>query len=85
MGRLINVSNRVPLAKTGAPGGLAVGVLAAMRARGGLWFGWNGETTSGQEPGEPEITIRDALTYATIPLPQTLYERYYSGFANGTL
>ena len=84
MGRLINVSNRVPLAKTAAPGGLAVGVLAAMRARGGLWFGWNGETC-GQEPGEPEITIRDSLTYATIPLPQTLYERYYSGFANGTL
>ena len=84
MGRLINVSNRVPLAKTAAPGGLAVGVLAAMRARGGLWFGWNGETI-GQEPGEPEITVRDSLTYATIPLPQTLYERYYSGFANGTL
>ena len=84
MGRLINVSNRVPLAKTAAPGGLAVGILAAMRARGGLWFGWNGETTA-QEPGEPEISIRDALTYATIPLPQTLYERYYSGFANGTL
>ena len=84
MGRLINVSNRVPLAKTAAPGGLAVGVLAAMRARGGLWFGWNGETTA-QEPAEPEITIRDSLTYATIPLPQTLYERYYSGFANGTL
>jgi trehalose 6-phosphate synthase len=84
MGRLINVSNRVPLAKTAAPGGLAVGVLAAMRARGGLWFGWNGETCS-QEPGEPEITTRDSLTYATIPLPQTLYERYYSGFANGTL
>ncbi|MGH8269499.1 MAG: alpha,alpha-trehalose-phosphate synthase (UDP-forming), partial [Steroidobacteraceae bacterium] len=84
MGRLINVSNRVPLAKTAAPGGLAVGVLAAMRARGGLWFGWSGETTS-QEPGEPEISIRDSLTYATIPLPQTLYERYYSGFANGTL
>ncbi len=84
MGRLINVSNRVPLAKTAAPGGLAVGVLAAMRARGGLWFGWNGETSS-EEPGEPEIAIRDSLTYATIPLPQTLYERYYSGFANGTL
>ncbi|HEX8758288.1 MAG TPA: trehalose-6-phosphate synthase [Steroidobacteraceae bacterium] len=84
MGRLINVSNRVPLAKTAAPGGLAVGVLAAMRARGGLWFGWSGET-GGQEPAEPEITIRDSLTYATIPLPQTLYERYYSGFANGTL
>ncbi|MGH8296404.1 MAG: alpha,alpha-trehalose-phosphate synthase (UDP-forming) [Steroidobacteraceae bacterium] len=85
MGRLINVSNRVPLAKTVAPGGLAVGVLAAMRDRGGLWFGWSGETCGGQEPSEPEITIRDSLTYATIPLPQTLHERFYSGFANGTL
>ena len=84
MARLINVSNRVPLAKTAAPGGLAVGVLAAMRARGGLWFGWNGETCA-QEPGEPDISIRDSLTYATMPLPQTIYERYYSGFANGTL
>lgn len=85
MGRLINVSNRVPLAKTVAPGGLAVGVLAAMRDRGGLWFGWSGETCGGQEPGEPEVTTRDSLTYATIPLPQTLHERFYSGFANGTL
>ncbi|HVC30482.1 MAG TPA: trehalose-6-phosphate synthase [Steroidobacteraceae bacterium] len=84
MSRLINVSNRVPLAKTVAPGGLAVGVLAAMRDRGGIWFGWNGETC-GYEPGEPEVIIRDSLTYATIPLPQVLYERYYSGFANGTL
>jgi trehalose 6-phosphate synthase len=82
--RLVNVSNRVPLAKTSAPGGLAVGVLAAMRERGGLWFGWNGETT-GHEPQSPELSHRDALAYATMPLPQALYERYYSGFANGTL
>jgi trehalose 6-phosphate synthase len=82
--RLVNVSNRVPLARTPAPGGLAVGVLAAMRERGGLWFGWNGETI-GQEPKSAEISTRDSLVYATIPLPQTLYERYYSGFANGTL
>ena len=84
MSRLVNVSNRVPLARTSAPGGLAVGVLAAMRERGGLWFGWNGETI-GHEPKSAEISTRDALVYATIPLPQTLYERYYIGFANGTL
>jgi trehalose 6-phosphate synthase len=82
--RLVNVSNRVPLARTSAPGGLAVGVLAAMRERGGLWFGWNGETI-GHEPKSAETSTRDSLVYATIPLPQTLYERYYSGFANGTL
>jgi trehalose 6-phosphate synthase len=66
------------------PGGLTTGILSAMRASGGLWFGWNGETLPG-EPGEADITIRDGITYATVPLPQHLYERHYSGFANGTL
>jgi trehalose 6-phosphate synthase len=55
-----------------------------MRSSGGLWFGWNGETVPG-EPGQAEITIRDGITYATLPLSQHLYDRHYSGFANGTL
>lgn len=67
-----------------APGGLATGILSAMRSSGGLWFGWNGETVPGA-PGETEITIREGITYATVPLPQHLYDRHYSGFANGTL
>ena len=67
-----------------SPGGLATGILSAMRSSGGLWFGWNGETVPGA-PGEAEITIREAITYATVPLPQHLYDRHYSGFSNGTL
>jgi trehalose 6-phosphate synthase len=67
-----------------SPGGLAVGVLSAMRSSGGLWFGWNGETVPG-DPGDAQITIREGVTYATLPLPQHLYDRHYSGFANGTL
>ena len=67
-----------------APGGLATGILSAMRSSGGLWFGWNGETVPGA-PGETEIMIREGITYATVPLPQHLYDRHYSGFANGTL
>ena len=40
MSRLVAVSNRISIPRKGAaPGGLAVGVLAAMQARGGLWFG----------------------------------------------
>jgi trehalose 6-phosphate synthase len=85
MARLVTVSNRVSLPKgTSASGGLAVGVLAAMRARGGLWFGWNGETGL-EPPGEPEMATRDGVEFATISLPQDLYENYYCGFANGTL
>jgi trehalose 6-phosphate synthase len=47
------------------PGGLATGILSAMRSSGGLWFGWNGETVPG-EPGEAEINIREGITYATV-------------------
>ena len=45
MSRLVAVSNRISVPKRGAaPGGLAVGLLAAMQARRGMWFGWDGET-----------------------------------------
>ena len=48
MSRLVAVSNRISVPRKGAaPGGLAVGVLAAMQARGGLWFGWSGEIVDG--------------------------------------
>jgi trehalose 6-phosphate synthase len=67
-------------------GGLAVGLLAAMRGSGGLWFGWNGETTPGEIPTEkPRIVTREGIRFATIALPETLHERSYGGFANGTL
>lgn len=42
--RVICVSNRVlPPRRNAAAGGLAVGVLAALKHSGGVWFGWNGE------------------------------------------
>ena len=66
--RLVCVSNRISLPrKSAAPGGLAVGILSALKRTGGLWFGWGGETVE-QEPGEPDIHIRDGVTYATIDL-----------------
>ena len=85
MSRLVCVSNRVMLPKRGAaPGGLAVGVLAAMRDTGGLWFGWDGEVTT-DEPGEADVLIRDGITYATIELRRRDFDAYYNGYANGTL
>lgn len=86
MTRVVSISNRVALPKASAPaGGLAVGVLAAMRSCGGLWFGWNGETCSESTTCVPDLIVRDNTTFATIRMPETLHERYYSGFANGTL
>ena len=52
MGRLVVVSNRIapPDDKKSSAGGLAVGVLGALKAAGGLWFGWSGETGNEDQP-----------------------------------
>jgi trehalose 6-phosphate synthase len=85
MTRVVCVSNRVAVPKRGAaPGGLTVGVLSALRKTGGVWFGWGGELTD-EEPGEPEILIRDNITYVTIRLRRREFEAYYNGYANSTL
>lgn len=87
MSRLVNVSNRVALPRNvEAAGGLAVGLRAAMRDGGGLWFGWSGRTGSRDAArSSPEIMRRAGVCFATIDIPEALYEPYYSGFANGTL
>jgi trehalose 6-phosphate synthase len=83
--RVVCVSNRVVLPRRNfAAGGLAVGVLAALKRTGGTWFGWNGELTEG-DPGDPDIQIRDGVTYASIELRRQEFEPYYNGFANGAL
>ena len=85
MSRLVAVSNRIAMPRRGAaPGGLAVGLLAAMRARGGLWFGWNGEVVE-SAAGSAELTRRDGIGYATVGLGAREYEDYYLGFSNGIL
>ena len=45
-GQLYIVSNRVTVPSgRAAAGGLAVGVLAALRDKGGVWFGWSGDSS----------------------------------------
>ncbi len=85
MSRLVCVSNRIAVPRRNvAPGGLAIGVLAALRQTGGIWFGWGGETGDGS-PAAPEIHVRDGVTYATIELRKRDFDRYYNGHANSTL
>jgi len=83
--RLVCVSNRISLPRRGAaPGGLAVGVLAALQHTGGLWFGWSGETT--EEPSaDPEVLVRGNIRYATIDLKPGDFDAYYNGYCNSTL
>ena len=48
MSRLVVVSNRVAPIQEGeaTAGGLAAGVLDALKQKGGIWFGWSGEITA---------------------------------------
>ena len=85
-GRLVVVSNRVsiPKGRGASAGGLAIGVQAALRERGGLWFGWSGETAA--EPSRtPRTTEEGRVSYALIDLTPQEKRDYYGGFANRTL
>jgi trehalose 6-phosphate synthase len=85
MSRLVCVSNRISLPrKSAAPGGLAIGILSALKRTGGLWFGWGGETVE-HEPADPDIHIREGVTYATIDLRKQEFDLYYNGYANEVL
>jgi trehalose 6-phosphate synthase len=83
--RLVAASNRLSMPRKGAaPGGLAVGLLAAMEARGGLWFGWDGDVAEG-ERGAPSTVRRGSIDYATTSLDANDYQNFYLGFCNGVL
>ena len=87
MTRLVVVSNRVtPISgsKAATAGGLAVGLLSALRETGGIWFGWSGEQSETAAP-LPKTFRTGNLTYITIDLTPQAFDRYYGGFANRTL
>ena len=89
MGKLIIISNRVPLPdKHGnAPaGGLAVALQAALEKKGGLWMGWSGKIISDNLP-QPQVNIQkhDNIEYALLDLASTDVDEYYAGFANRML
>jgi len=87
MSRLIVVSNRVsPPAETDAAnqGGLAVALSAALRASGGIWFGWSGKETE-HFTGQLNVQRSQEVTTATVDLEPQDVEEYYNGFANRTL
>ena len=87
MSRLVVVSNRVAAVKQtrpGSEGGLAVAVRAALRERGGIWFGWSGKVLD-SDYGQPTLTQAGKITYATVDLTKRDYDEYYVGFSNSTL
>ena len=86
MGKLIVVSNRVgPLRDSGRAGGLAVGLVDALRRRGGLWFGWSGEISEEGTFGKLRLDEAKAVQTATIDLSPADHAEFYAGYANRTL
>lgn len=91
-GRLLIVSNRLPLALTRAGGGVtaepsAGGLATAMRpvleGSRGLWIGWPGEV--GEEARPVLARWKEAHGYVAVELPKTIARGFYHGYANGTL
>lgn len=85
LSRLIAVSNRVAAPSGGkSAGGLAVGILAALRQSGGIWFGWGGKTCTG-EASDARLERHGETTFATIDINETDFDGYYNGYCNGSL
>jgi trehalose 6-phosphate synthase len=84
--RLVICSNRVmgPGSSGERAGGLAVALREALRGRGGLWFGWSGETAE-ETSTTPHLVRSGRIHYATVDLSRADHQQYYNGFANGTL
>lgn len=85
-GRLVVVSNRVgPLSDEGKAGGLAVGLADALRRRGGLWFGWSGETSVEGTGSELRVERHGDTALATIDMTEEELDGFYFGYANRSL
>jgi len=86
LARLVIVSNRVasPKERAAKAGGLAVALREALGKRGGLWFGWSGETEPGA-PATPKVFRSGKVTYALQDLDPEDQRAHYAGYANGTL
>ena len=65
-------------------GGLAVALREALDRRGGLWFGWSGETDAAP-PAKPKLVRSGEVTYALLTLNSDDQRAHYAGYANGTL
>ncbi len=81
--RVVIVANRTPGAKSA--GGLASGLLDALKKERSLWFGWSGELREDDGNTTVQLHSRGHLTVAAIPLTPEEHNRYYNGFANGVL
>ena len=88
MSRIVLVSNRVAdLSKASQAGGVAVAIADTLRARKGLWLGWNGKIGDRSEElnTKPALAEFDGTTVATLALSSREHDDYYTGYSNNVL
>ncbi|MDY8108566.1 trehalose-6-phosphate synthase [Fulvimarina sp. 2208YS6-2-32] len=84
--RLVAVSNRVgPLSDEGQAGGLVVGLSDALKRRGGLWFGWSGETSDEGTHSQERTEVEGNVAMTTIDLTEEELNGFYYDYANRSL
>ncbi len=66
-------------------GGLAAGVLDALKQKGGIWFGWSGEIIDDAAAAAHVERTVGSITLHTVDLARRDYDDFYRGFANGTM
>src|SRR5690606_638368 len=83
--RLVIVSNRVAdLRASAQSGGLAVGLADALKERGGIWFGWNGEP-DGVTGAEPQVERIGKVDRISVAISAADLAQYYYGYSNSVL
>ncbi|HEX8909271.1 MAG TPA: trehalose-6-phosphate synthase, partial [Anaeromyxobacteraceae bacterium] len=95
MGRLLIVSNRLPVtvkADRGgvevvlSSGGLATGMKGPHERLGGLWIGWPGDLAGLSPAARDEVDARlSELRLVAVPLSAEEIARYYEGYSNAIL
>jgi trehalose 6-phosphate synthase len=87
--RLVVISNRVvELGKAVQAGGVAVVIAGILRARGGLWFGWNGSIADDSSAPSTPVKVarsRSGSEIATLPLSSDEHQDFYLGYSNSVL
>ncbi|WP_051615382.1 trehalose-6-phosphate synthase [Phyllobacterium sp. UNC302MFCol5.2] len=86
MERLVVVSNRTAdLGGKTLSGGLAVGIVDALKSSGGMWMGWNGDIVDKSRSMDARVETYDNVASLTMPLTKEEHNNYYLGFANKVL
>src|SRR5260370_31579201 len=90
-GRLINISNRLPVEiknRSGHPrlsrssGGLATALDSVWRGQHGVWIGWAGAADSAATPLLQRAARGRSYKFKAVSISRDEVSKFYSGFAN---